>query len=73
MGEATVVFSSKEEALRAKRRYTDMALDGQVMKLELVEGGPVGGRGPKTLSSGIRFATDPFASPTGHLAMQTLS
>jgi len=49
-GTATVVFDDKAEASRAKNRYTNMSLDGKVMKLELVEGaaGPV-----KKLSSGI--------------------
>lgn len=59
-GTATVVFDDKAEASRAKNRYTNMSLDGKVMKLELVEGaaGPV-----KKLSSGIMCACPP--SPGG--------
>jgi len=52
-GTASVVFGNRDEAHRAKNRYTKMCLDGKVMELELVEGaaGSV-----KKLSSGIMLS-----------------
>mmetsp|Transcript_19098 Transcript_19098/g.53228 ORF Transcript_19098/g.53228 Transcript_19098/m.53228 type:complete len:125 (-) Transcript_19098:137-511(-) len=57
MGKATVVFGSRDEALKAKKRYSNMALDGKVMELELADGPPAGGGAPPTkLSSGITLS-----------------
>jgi len=54
LGKATVVFRDRAEAAAAKRRYTNMALDGQIMELELVDGAP-NRSGPQQLSSGIKL------------------
>ena len=55
-GKATVVFGDRGEALKAQKRYANMALDGLVMKLDLVEGPPSGKAGAMQLSSGLMCA-----------------
>jgi hypothetical protein len=50
-----VVFESKADALKAKSTFDNVALDGQPMKIELVQGQP----GERTLSSGIRWGSGP--------------
>ena len=48
-----MVFSDRSEALKAQRRYSNMALDGLVMKLDLVDGPPAGKTDGMQLSSGL--------------------
>ena len=49
-GEADIVYEQKADAIKAKSQFNDVALDGQAMKIEMVESQGNG----RMLSSGIR-------------------
>jgi RNA recognition motif-containing protein len=49
-GNAQVVYENKADALKAKSTFDNVALDGQAMKIELLQSQS----GERTLSSGIK-------------------
>ncbi len=51
LGEAEVLYTNKEDALKALERYNAVALDGRRMIIELV----ADTSGLTTLSSGLRY------------------
>ena len=51
-----MVFERREDAQQALKRYNNLALDGRVMKIELIENTGAAPTG-RMLSSGIRYCS----------------